>query len=137
VYSKYGNSFVKTMLRLADEKDEISVVDDQIGSPTYAGDLADAICNIITKERSIHKMHEPVPIYGTYHYSSKGKCRWYDFAKQIFKINNINIRLHPISTRDYQTSATRPLYSYLDKSKISKTFGLKIKDWVNHPAIRI
>lgn len=130
LYSQYGNNFVKTMLRLAETKTMLSVVDDQIGTPTNAYDLADAILHIITKDSYLQKRNESVPFYGTYHYSNEGICSWYDFAKKIFEINNIKIELQPIPSINYPTPAKRPQYSVLDKSKIKEIFGLKIKNWV-------
>lgn len=130
LYSQYGNNFVKTMLRLAETKTMLSVVDDQIGTPTNAYDLADAILHIITNDSYLQKRNESVPFYGTYHYSNEGICSWYDFAKKIFEINNIKIELQPIPSINYPTPAKRPQYSVLDKSKIKEIFGLEIKNWV-------
>jgi dTDP-4-dehydrorhamnose reductase len=124
VYSQFGNNFMKTMLRLASDRDSLSIVNDQIGTPTNAVDLAHALLNIIN---SIPQME--TPNYGIYNYSNEGVCSWYDFAKKIFEINNKNITLKPIPASDYPTPAKRPIYSVLDKTKIKNVFGLKIKDW--------
>ena len=124
---------MKTMLRLASERDSISVVNDQIGTPTNAVDLADVIIKIICHtERSrsaLSNIQHPTPNYGIYNFSNEGKCSWYDFAKKIFEINNINIDLKPIPTSDFPTPAKRPEYSVLDKTKIKHTFGIEIKNW--------
>ena len=125
VYSEFGNNFMKTMLRLAQDRDELNVVADQIGTPTNAVDLAKAILQIITF--STH--HSPSNNYGIYNFSNEGKCSWYDFAEEIFKVNNISIKVNPIPTAAYPTPAKRPKYSVLDKSKIKVTFGLQIKTW--------
>jgi dTDP-4-dehydrorhamnose reductase len=120
LYSEYGNNFMKTMIRLAGERDAISVVNDQKGTPTNANDLAEALVGIILSG---------VRNYGTYHYSSEGQATWYDFAKKIFEIQKIAIDLRPIPTSAYPTPAKRPEYSVLDKSKIKTAFGLRIRDW--------
>lgn len=120
VYSQFGNNFMKTMLRLASERDSISVVNDQIGTPTNAVDLAAALLKIITSNNSS---------FGIYHFSNEGQCSWYDFAKEIFEVNNINIDLQDIPTSDFPTPAKRPRYSVLDKTKIKRVFGLEIKNW--------
>lgn len=120
VYSEHGNNFVKTMLRLAKERDEISVVDDQIGSPTYAGDLAQFIKSIIVV-KSLD--------FGIYHYSNDGQCNWFDFAKAIFELSGVEIKLDPIPTIGYPTPAKRPIYSVLDKSKIDGVFYISMPYW--------
>ena len=129
VYSQFGNNFLKTMLRLGAERETLSVVNDQIGTPTNAVDLANAILQIICHpERS-----RTADKYGILNFSNLGKCSWYDFAKEIFEINNINIDLKPISTAAYPTPAARPAYSVLDKSKIINSFSPnisgEIKTW--------
>jgi dTDP-4-dehydrorhamnose reductase len=125
VYSQFGNNFMKTMLRLASERDSISVVNDQIGTPTNAVDLANALIQIILTDN-----RQPTTSnFGIYNFSNEGKCSWYDFAKEIFKINNIEIDLNPIPTSSFPTPAKRPKYSVLDKTKIKSTFGLEIKNW--------
>lgn len=126
VYSQFGNNFMKTMLRLASERDSLSVVNDQIGTPTNAVDLAEALIKIILSPIT----HHPSPkTFGIYNFSNEGQCSWYDFAKKIFEINNISINLQPIPTSSYPTSAKRPAYSVLDKSKIKSTFGIEIDSW--------
>lgn len=120
LYSEFGKNFVKTMLALAETKPEISVVADQIGSPTYAGDLAKAIIHII-KGKEWHP--------GIYHYTNEGVASWYDFAKAIFEISGRNVPVNPIPTSVYPTPATRPLYSVLSKAKIKKTFDVEIPYW--------
>jgi dTDP-4-dehydrorhamnose reductase len=120
VYSEYGNNFVKTMLRLLQSKEEISVVADQQGSPTYAVDLAEAILAIIT-------LGKWVP--GIYHYSNEGIITWYDFAKAIQMYIHSSCRVNPIPTSAYPTPAKRPAYSVLNKEKIKSTFGLTIPKW--------
>lgn len=123
VYSRFGNNFVKTMLRLGKERDEINVVSDQVGSPTNAADLAKAILTILPQLEN-----DTVEIF---HYSSEGVCTWYDFAREIIKIAKIGCLVKPISTSDYSTPAIRPLYSQLDKSKIKGRFYVSISNWKN------
>lgn len=120
LYSEFGNNFVKTMLRLADTKDEIGVVCDQIGTPTYAGDLADAIYSIIKNDK-----WQP----GIYHFTDEGVASWYDFAKAIFEIGGKKLKVNPIRTAQYPTPAKRPLYSVLSKNKIKNVYGLQIPYW--------
>jgi dTDP-4-dehydrorhamnose reductase len=120
VYSQFGNNFMKTMLRLVSERNSISVVNDQIGTPTNAVDLADALAQIIGSKKDA---------FGIYNFSNEGQCGWYDFAKKIFEINNINIDLKPIPTSSFPTPAKRPKFSVLDKSKIKTNFGIHIKKW--------
>lgn len=126
VYSQFGHNFMKTMLRLASEKTALSVVADQIGTPTNAVDLAEALVKIIT---FCHAELVSASHYGIYNFSNEGQCSWYDFAKEIFRINNISINLQPIPTSAYPTPAKRPAYSVLDKTKIKAVFGVEIKDW--------
>ncbi|QXP80594.1 MULTISPECIES: dTDP-4-dehydrorhamnose reductase [Winogradskyella] len=120
LYSEYGNNFLKTMLRLANERDEISVVGDQIGSPTYAKDLAEAVLQIIELRNTN---------YGIYHYSNEGEISWYDFAKEIFNVSNSDIKLNKISTLDYPTPADRPKYSVLNTSKLVNNLHVSIPNW--------
>ena len=127
LYSSYGANFVKTMLRLGAEKESLSVVNDQIGSPTYAGDLAEAIITI-TRE-IIDSRWGGRGLQGIYHFSDEGICTWFDFAKAIFELNNMDVKVLAVSTADYPTKAIRPAYSVLDKSKIKATFGLVIPHW--------
>lgn len=120
LYSQFGNNFMKTMLKLAQDRDSLGVVNDQIGSPTHAVDLANAIVKVILSSSTN---------YGIYHYSNEGKASWYDFAKEIFEVNNIKINLKPISTAEFPTPAKRPKYSVLDKTKIKKEFNIFIEEW--------
>lgn len=120
LYSPFGNNFVKTMLRLAESRDEVRVVCDQIGTPTYAHDLAAAIVKILHS-------HQWVP--GIYHFSDEGAASWYDFAKSIFRIAGKQVTVTPIPTEDYPTPACRPYYSILDKARIKATYGVKIPHW--------
>jgi dTDP-4-dehydrorhamnose reductase len=123
LYSEYGGNFVNTMLNLGREKEEICVVSDQVGSPTYAGDLASAILSIIgCAEEGNFKP-------GIYHYSNEGVCSWYDFAVKVFELAGIGCRVIPIDTRDYPTRAVRPQYSVLNKRKIKQAYGLVIPHW--------
>jgi dTDP-4-dehydrorhamnose reductase len=125
VYSQFGANFMKTMLRLASERDSISVVNDQIGTPTHAVDLAECLLKIIETNNQ-----QPITDnFGIYHFSNEGQCSWYDFAKEIFLQNNININLQSIPTSAYPTPAKRPKYSVLDKSKIKKVFLINIRSW--------
>jgi dTDP-4-dehydrorhamnose reductase len=125
VYSQFGNNFMKTMLRLASERDTISVVNDQIGTPTNAVDLAEALIQIILTDNQ-----QPITDnYGIYHFSNEGTCSWYDFAKEIFEINKVKIDLLAIPTTQFPTPAQRPKYSVLDKTKIKSTFGIEINTW--------
>jgi len=125
VYSQFGNNFLKTMLRLASERTTLSVVNDQIGTPTNAVDLAETLVAIIIKTNQQTANDD----FGIYNFSNEGQCSWYEFAKKIFEFNNIQIDLKPIPTTDFPTPAKRPKYSVLDKSKIIDTFGLQIKSW--------
>jgi dTDP-4-dehydrorhamnose reductase len=120
IYSEFGNSFMKTMIRLGNEREMLSIVDDQHGTPTNANDLAHALIKIILSGKQA---------FGTYHYSNEGKTTWYGFAKKIFEINNIAVKALPIVTAQYPTPAKRPAYSVLDKTKIKSAFNLDIKDW--------
>lgn len=126
VYSQFGNNFMKTMLRLAQDRTELNVVSDQIGTPTNAVDLADAILTII---QNCHSEQREESFHGVYNFSNEGICSWYDFAVEIFKQNHITIQVNPIPTEAYPTPAKRPKFSVLDKSKIKSTFGIKIKNW--------
>jgi dTDP-4-dehydrorhamnose reductase len=121
VYSKFGNNFVKTMLRLAETRDEINVVADQIGTPTNAADLAQAILTILPKLKN-----EEVELF---HYSNEGVCSWYDFALAIFTIKGILTKVNPIESKKYPTPAKRPYYSVLNKAKIKNQFNIKISHW--------
>lgn len=123
VYSQFGNNFMKTMLRLASERDSLNVVDDQIGTPTNAVDLAEVVMKIILSNNVEN------PHFGIYNFSNEGQCSWYDFANEIFHQKGIKIDLKPIPTSAYPTPAKRPAYSVLDKTKIKNTFNLEIKNW--------
>ena len=129
LYSPYGSNFVKTMLRLAETRTELSVVNDQIGTPTNALDLAEAIMHMISKHVLFEQRKQLIDFYGTYHFSNEGYCSWFDFAKKIFETNNIKINLKPIPTSNYLTPAKRPVYSVLDKSKFKEKFNYKIDAW--------
>ena len=121
VYSYYGNNFVKTMLRLGKEKEELGVIFDQVGTPTYAKDLAITILDIIPQIEN-----SKVEIYN---YSNEGVLSWYDFAKEIMKMAKLNCKINPIETYQYPTPAKRPHFSLLNKSKIKSKFNLEIPYW--------
>ena len=125
VYSQFGNNFMKTMLRLASERDSISVVNDQIGTPTNAVDLAETLIKIIRIHNSQFTIHN----YGIYNFSNEGQCSWFDFAKEIVKVKNITIEIKSIPTSAYPTPAKRPKYSVLDKSKIKSIFSVEVMKW--------
>ena len=120
VFSEFGNNFMKTMIRLGNERDSLSVVNDQKGTPTYAPDLADALLQICKSNNQA---------YGIYNYSNEGECTWFEFAQEIFNVNNISIDLNPIPTTAYPTPAKRPAYSVLNKEKIKNTFNISIAPW--------
>lgn len=120
VYSQFANNFMKTMLRLGAEREHLSVVDDQIGTPTNAVDLAEALIKIIKSDKKA---------YGIYNFSNEGSCSWFDFAKKIFEINKVTIDLQPIPTTQFPTPAERPKFSVLDKTKIKTVFGIAIETW--------
>ena len=120
LYSTFGNNFVKTMLRLGRERDKLGVVFDQVGTPTYAHDLAQAIMTAI--EQGVKP--------GIFHFSDEGVCSWYDFAKAIHRMAGINrCQVRPLHTEEYPTPASRPHYSVLDKTKIKQTYGIVIPQW--------
>ncbi len=125
VYSKYGNNFVKTMLNLGREKNEINVITDQIGSPTYADDIANDILKIIDNKKFINTSM-PSEIY---HYSNLGEVSWHDFAKEIFKIAKLDCKVLPIKTSSYPTLAKRPLNTILNKDKIVQEFEINLSYW--------
>lgn len=120
LYSEHGNNFMKTMLRLAETRDEISVISDQIGTPTYAGDLAEVILEIINTKSTC---------FGVYHYSNEGAISWYNFAAAIFEITKIQIKLNPIKTSAYPTPAKRPAFSVMDKTKIKRVLKNETSNW--------
>lgn len=121
VYSSFGNNFVKTMLRLGKERDALGVIFDQVGTPTYAKDLAQTILDIVPQITN-----EKVEIY---HYSNEGVLSWYDFAKEIMYMSKLECHIKPIETKEYPTPAKRPYYSLLNKAKIKKEFGITIPYW--------
>lgn len=123
VYSTFGNNFVKTMLRLGEERDQISVVIDQIGTPTFAGDLAKVCLEIAQKAE---KWKNGVNLY---HYSNEGITSWYDFACEIMRIKKLNCKVSPIETFEYPTKAKRPHFSVLNKRKIKQDFKIEIPHW--------
>ncbi len=125
VYSEYGNNFVDTMLKLGKERDKLSVVNDQIGSPTYAADLANIILKIIDS-KDYQAKNRATEVY---HYSNKGKVSWYEFAKEIFELADIHCVVKPITTKQYPTPAKRPKNTLMNKDKITKTFSVDIPNW--------
>lgn len=120
LYSEFANNFVKTMLKLGEERDELKIIADQVGTPTYAMDLAAFIMQIINSQSTA---------YGTYHYSNEGVTSWFDFARAIFDISGTQVKAVPIRTDQYPTRATRPSYSVMDKSKAKGTFSIEIPYW--------
>ena len=125
LYSVYGNNFVKTMLKLGHERDELGVVFDQLGTPTNAGDLAKACLDIL-----LNKSSENISANGKiYHYSNEGVTSWYDFASAIMGLGSLDCKVRPIETKDYPTPAKRPHYSVLNKSKIKTDFNIQIPYW--------
>ena len=120
MFSEHGNNFLKTMLFLSESRNEINVVNDQCGVPTYAGDLAVVILNIIEND---------ITNYGVFHYCNHGETTWFGFAKEIFSLINSNIRVNPISSAQYLTPAKRPSYSVLDNAKIKETLSIEIPNW--------
>jgi dTDP-4-dehydrorhamnose reductase len=145
LYSAFGKNFVKTMIRLMKERDEISVVKDQIGSPTYAADLAEAILQIISFRSASNleppdhdpsvkhpasSIQHPAPATpGIYHFSNNGKISWYDFAVAIKEFTGSTCAIRPIASAQYPTPASRPQFSVLDNTKIQRVFGIQLKDW--------
>lgn len=120
LYSSFGNNFVKTMIKLGTERDELRVIADQVGTPTYAADLAAAILQIADSENFTP---------GIYHYSNEGVCSWYDFTKAIHRLARVNCKVQAIETKDYPTRASRPHYSVLNKAKIKTTYNIQIPHW--------
>lgn len=121
LYSAHGNNFVKTMRRLGAERESLNVVTDQIGSPTFAGDLAQAIVTILPQMNETNK--------GIYHYTNEGVCSWYDFATEIMNLSGLACKVNPIPSSAYPTKATRPFYSVLSKEKIKNVFNIEIPHW--------
>lgn len=127
VYSAFGNNFVKTMLRLGQQKKELRVVFDQIGSPTYARSLAKASLGIL---QQLEQQSLPAEAqHGVYHYSNEGACSWYDFANAIFELEGLPCEVQPILSKDFPTAAQRPPFSVLDKSRFKQVFGYPIPHW--------
>jgi dTDP-4-dehydrorhamnose reductase len=120
LYSEFGNNFVKTILRLGNERESLNVVSDQFGTPTCAGDLAKAMLKVVDA---------PEFIPGIYHYSNEGVCSWYDFAVRIMALANVKCRINPIAAQDYPVRAVRPAYSVLSKEKIRRTYCVETPDW--------
>ncbi len=125
LYSEFGNNFVKTMIKLGNSRDELNIVSDQIGSPTYAVDLANAILIIISQIEMGIKPFTP----GIFHYSNEGICSWYDFTISIHQLMGIKCKISPIESKDYPTAAPRPFYSVLNKSKIKSIYKIDIPHW--------
>ncbi|WP_223648757.1 dTDP-4-dehydrorhamnose reductase [Hymenobacter psoromatis] len=120
LYSEYANNFVKTMLKLGRERDELKIIWDQLGTPTYAIDLAGCILHIVESQSTA---------YGIYHYSNEGVASWYDFATAIFELGRTPVKTLPIRTAEYPTKATRPAFSVMDKSKVKQALGVAIPHW--------
>jgi dTDP-4-dehydrorhamnose reductase len=120
LYSSFGNNFVKTMIKLGTERDALNVIFDQVGTPTYAADLAEAILQIVSAESFVP---------GIYHFSDEGVCSWYDFTKTIHRLSGITCNVQPIESKDYPTRTPRPHYSVLNKSKIKSTYNIQIPHW--------
>ena len=120
LYSAFGSNFVKTMIRLMNDRESVNVVSDQIGSPTYAGDLARVILQIISSGKFVP---------GIYHYSNEGRISWYEFALEIRKLIQSGCQVHPIPSSQYPTASRRPQFSLLDKSKIRKLYAISLPDW--------
>lgn len=120
LYSSFGNNFVKTMIKLGTERDSLGVIFDQVGSPTYAADLADVILQLLSNKTFIP---------GIYHFSDEGVCSWYDFTKTIHRMANITCDVKPIETKDYPARTPRPHFSVLNKGKIKSTYGISIPHW--------
>lgn len=125
LYSYHGHNFFKTMLKLGAERDELNVVFDQIGTPTFSDDLALVLVNMIEYAEKIKF------ISGIFHYSNEGVCSWYDFANEIFDQSGISCKVNPIESKDYPTPAKRPFYSVLNKTKIKNTFNIEIPHWAD------
>lgn len=130
LYSTFGNNFVKTMLRLIKEKEELRIVSDQTGTPTYARDLAKAVLDVTSTICHSEQNKESQPTYGIYHYSNEGTATWYDFTKAVAEYtNNQTCNIKPIDTEDYPTPAKRPAYSVMNKNKIKGVWKIKIPHW--------
>ena len=127
LFAPFGHNFVRTMLRFGAEQNSLNVVYDQLGSPTYAPDLASMALHIIQKVES--KLVDRKTLAGIWHYSNEGVCSWYDFAKAVMDIKGLPCKINPIETKDYPLPAPRPPFSVLNKAKIKQTFGLTIPHW--------
>lgn len=123
LYSEFGNNFVKTMLRLGSEREQLSVVFDQVGSPTYAGDLAVAILTVL------EQAEKGGFVPGVYHFSNEGVCSWYDFAVKIMELGGKTCQVAPIESKEYPAKANRPHYSVLNKAKIKATYQVVVPHW--------
>ncbi len=123
LYSNYGHNFVKTMLKLGSDRNEIGVVNDQFGSPTFAHDLAKTIIKIVEDKKYTWSSGD------IFHYSNEGSCSWHEFAFEIFKFSKMDLNVKKLTTEEFPTKAVRPKYSLLDKSKIKNGFDLKIPNW--------
>ncbi|MET4082302.1 dTDP-4-dehydrorhamnose reductase [Pedobacter sp. UYP30] len=128
LYSEFGNNFAKTMLKLGAERDELNIIADQVGTPTYGIDLANTIFEVIAKDEQK---------YGLYHYSNDGVTSWYDFAKAIFELSGTQVKVNPIPGASYPTRAKRPSFSVMDKTKIKETFEVEIPYWRDSLAVCI
>ncbi|MFW6100126.1 MAG: dTDP-4-dehydrorhamnose reductase [Bacteroidota bacterium] len=124
LYSPYGNNFVKTISRLSKERDELKVIYDQVGNPTYAGDLAESILKILEKQKNSFGS-------GIYHFANEGVCSWYDLAMEIIEQENTACNIWPIESKDWPSKASRPHYSVFNKAKIKNDFGITIPYWKN------
>ncbi|MBP5307000.1 MAG: dTDP-4-dehydrorhamnose reductase [Paludibacteraceae bacterium] len=121
LYSSFGNNFVKTMIRLGKERERLTVVFDQVGDPTYAADLAEAVMTVVNAKQFVS---------GTYHFSNEGVCSWYDFTKAIHRLYGVNgCKVEPLESKDYPDKTPRPFYSVLNKSKFKQTYGMNIPYW--------
>ena len=118
VFGENGNNFIDTMLRLSKDRDSLNVINDQVGSPTYTKDLASLLVDMIESDK-----------YGIYHATNEGYCTWYEFAKEIFKIANVDIEVNPINTSEYPTKATRPLNSKISKKKLDNMEFITLRNW--------
>ena len=123
VYSTHGHNFVKTMLRLMKEKEQITVVNDQVGSPTYAADIAKAIMQVVSQWNNGNKK------FGTYHYTNNGIISWHDFATEIKTLSGLSCNVLPVPSTEYSTPAKRPAYSVMDTHEIVDDFGVELRDW--------
>ncbi|MBN2597980.1 MAG: dTDP-4-dehydrorhamnose reductase [Marinifilaceae bacterium] len=123
LYSSFGNNFVKTMMRLGQERDELGVIYDQVGTPTYARDLANLCLEIFSKEEKMDQQGK------VYHFSNEGVASWFDFAKAIMEMGKVDCIVKPIETKDYPTPAQRPHYSVMNKAKIKADFGIEVPYW--------